>query len=193
MYENATKLFSALPGALVETKHAAGVCSSFAMDWLKKKAANKPVNESTYTVRNRTWKHKDRLDKIIARQRKYEASNGDLDVEAKAYGLTYTWTKSCYGKFAGDFENMFREYDKSLPPGLYYFSFQMDRGEGHAIGYDKGEQQFCDANMGIYSLANTDANYMVAQVRNFMENVLGHACNKLVIGEVRLRPSSSCF
>ncbi|HWI78190.1 MAG TPA: hypothetical protein VNS31_03270 [Ramlibacter sp.] len=191
MYENAHRLFLGLTNADVLAKHPAGVCSSFAMDWLKKKAAAKVVSAATYTVDNGAWNHTSRLNKIVARQKKYEKS-GDLALEAKSYGLLYTERKSFYERFAGDIAAEFAPYDQNLAVGLYYLSFRMERGEGHAIGYDKGAMEFCDANQGIYRFNGENANYLVAQVRAFMLEELQHACNQVILGEVRLLPKG-CF
>lgn len=133
MYETANRLYRGLSMTDVKAKHPAGVCSSFAMDWLKKKAANKPVNESTYTRDNGTLIHTSRLDKIVKRQRAYEKT-GDLGREAESYGLVYTFSRGFHERFAGDLAAQFSEYQAALPAGLYYLSFQMERGEGHAIG-----------------------------------------------------------
>ena len=191
MYVNAQRLFPGLTAADVRAKHAAGVCSSFTMDWLKKKAAGKMVNGATYTVNNGSWNHTSRLNKIVARQKNYEKS-GDLAVEAKSYGLLYTHLKNFGGSFGGDLAEAFAAYDLTLAAGLYYLSFQMDRGEGHAIGYDKRAMEFCDANEGIYRFNGQDASYLVAEVRQFMLEELEEVCNVVTIGEVSLRPRGWC-
>ena len=187
MYENAHRLFLGLTNADVLAKHPAGVCSSFAMDWLKKKAAAKVVSAATYTVDNGAWNHTSRLNKIVARQKKYEKT-GDLVLEAKSYGLLYTHRMGFYESYGGEMAENFVPYERDLPAGLYYLSFRMERGEGHAIGYDKRAMQFCDANQGIYDLNHQDAIYVVDQVRAFMRSELEDVCKQVILGEVHLLP-----
>jgi hypothetical protein len=186
--KGAKRIYEGLSGSAVMGKHPAGVCASFALDWLKKKAALKPVNESTYTVDNGTWRHTSRLDKIVKRQRKYEATGGNLISAAESYGLTYAWQRNCVeDPYPDTLAEQFITWNTHAPVGLYYLSFRMENGQGHAIGYDRGANEFCDANSGIFDLQEMGANVLVATVRDFLQDELKAQCKHVQIGRVRLR------
>ena len=63
MYKDTDLVAKPPTTAIVKERHKAGICASFAMDWLKKKLAKKVVNQSTYQELRRINKMVDRKKK----------------------------------------------------------------------------------------------------------------------------------
>ena len=152
MYAGTTIVFKGPKFDDVKKAHPAGVCASFTFDWIKKVLAKKVCNESTYESSSR-------LKKLVTRQNKYENSDGDLNVLAKAYGL-----QLMQGTFikADDVKPGIFKPDSSM----YYISLQLQQGPQHAIGFDRATNQFCDANFGIMTLGKRTIDDIIEECWN---------------------------
>ncbi len=163
MYKDTKLLFKGPTYAEVVKRHPAGVCSSFAMDWLKKLLANKPINESTYGDVGR-------IKKLVKRQEKYEGKGGDLEVMATSYGLTIEHLRGI-PKTPSMFDDAPltpSAYLADLPAGYYYVSINEVSGRNHALGYNSHAGSFCDANIGIMDLKSASMAAMLAEADAMM-------------------------
>lgn len=166
MYKKAKLLISPPDSEKVIKAHAAGICSSFTCDWLKKLLANKKLEATTYEDNSR-------LNKMVRRQNAYEKSDAGLDNIAKAYGLSFG-DNSCLmvSQFGGDEDNI-GPYFAKLPAGYYYMSLMFSRSACHALGLNSHTSQFCDANYGIFDMQGQSMAQIISQCADYLEDECG--------------------
>ena len=162
MYDNATLLCEPPTYDTVKKKHPAGICASFACDWLKKLLAGKPINASTYEEAKR-------INKMIGRQNSYE-KKGDLDVIANLYGIEFEHLKGLIYERNDDAQDDFPAYFKGLPAGYYYMSLYDPGSGGHAMAYDKHVGQFAEANYGVFAMNNRPFTEFLSQCKDYLED-----------------------
>ena len=137
--------------AMARDFNVGGLCCSYAMDWAKKKLANKEINEDTYQTIKRLKK--------IAKRQKLQAgacfSEGGVLAVARAYGLEMS-ARVTTSKKQG----------KHPIGGLYYVHCQGKLLDGHGFAIDStdapAEYEFADVGSGIYRASQAEDFYEVA-------------------------------
>lgn len=161
-YKETKLLIPGVPLDKVKRLHPAGFCASFTFDWLKKNLARKPLSETTYTKRNR-------LRKIASRQRTYEDPKSEgLETIAQLYGLRIEFVRN-FGtddlENPSEIENVLKD-SNSLYISLVSKHFSGPRISGHALGYDKSKNTFCDVNVGIMDLKDRTLASLICEAIN---------------------------
>ncbi len=139
-----------------------GLCCAFAMDYAKKRLANKTIDETTY-------KDDGRIKKIAKRHALQDGRPGGIEKVAAAFGLTMGNSIFQFGwdKF-GDEEHLGN--DKAF--GVFYVSVSARNG-GHGFAVDaRGTALYlADEGAGIYQIQDSSLGAVVRKhLKLFKDN-----------------------